>query len=557
MRTKVVPIEGGGYELRHDSTNELLGKGTRAECEALAVSLRVIMKAEVAKTKIAELGAPSTVDPLSYLSFDPGDDEGAEFASADQLVELGCGPMSDDVRLFTDEVRKLSATPLLDSNANEVPRTYREGFVLRPGTFVGMNGRRVKITRSDILEFAANHDPLYPPKIQIVHSDHPNLTLGYVAQVKVSGTSEADTRMHQLLEFRGRTAVDNMEAGLYRDLSVGLWRTPGAQRLKETSIVGDGAVGATGGEKARILPLDATPAAAPAALSTPTTTLTPAPTTKVTKTKGESIMGFFNQLFGAMVGQKRAEKKAAGEAVALSNGLTEADLDAVEAGKEEALTREKALAIADSLGFDKEGVGKLLLSLEADGVLKKPAAVAAVAPATPTPTLTPPATSPAGLGYLNNDGTINLSAFPPELQGFGAVMAAQQAEIVSLKTAAATATAEGLQAVNDRACNDLIGLGKITPADKPKVLAVLGKMDDGTRADYLRTLGLSAAQVQFGRQSIPETNAPESHPMSAKETNDLALDMLGLGGWTVEGGKLVDPHKDELEKKGRGFVPMA
>jgi hypothetical protein len=260
-------------------------------------------------------------------------------------------------------------------------------------------------------------------------------------------------------------------------------------------------------------------------------------------------MGFFSNLFGLSVKSARADKKAKGEAINLSGGVTEADLDKIEAGDESALTKEKALAVAESLGLDKEGVAKFLIAMEADGAFKpKPA------PA-PTPVATLGLGQLGAPGIMNADGSINLAAFPVEMQPMAALIGAQQAQISALTTQLSATTQAAQDDANTRAVNDLILMGKVTPANKDTMVTTLGKMDDGTRADFLRMMGMSEAEVKFGRMSLPDVQKPDNFAAQTPEQKTAAaLDMLASGGWGIENGKLVDPTRKQIEAQVRGVV---
>jgi hypothetical protein len=483
MRTRIVK-ENGAFNVYHDGTNTLLG--SRPDHEAakeFAATMRGLVKAEAAKVKIAELGDGGADSDLLILEF------GGEQS-----------PITADLRFFEDEIANLSASPLLDSNGNDVPRTYREGFVLRPGEFVDANGREVRITPDHIARIHRNHDPSYPPKIQLQHRGDPRDTQGYVPLTTVHGTGDA-TELHVALEFRGREAVDKAEAGLYRDLSAGInMRT---WTLEEVSVVGKGAVGATGGKRAQIK------------FSTNTNN-------GATPQKEQKPMSFLAKLWGAMVRDRRAEAATKNESITLAAGVTEADLAAMEKGEVAVLDRDKVLATAATLGLDEEGVKRFLLALEADGALS-------VAPATPTP----------------DPNQLDLSAVPPAVL---AMFKAQEAEIATLK-ASREADAIAARTSKHQGClASLMAAGKLPPSEEKPMLALFAKMEDAEVEMVLGRLGMQPAEIRFGRASMPDIAKPPTGTTTPEEASKEALLNLSAVGFKFEDGKIVDPSAPSLSR---------
>lgn len=500
MRTTIKPstTAPGKFELR-TATGALLGLCDSPEsARRLAVDLREQVKIEAAKMTVASLANGGG---------------GAEFVTLSMPATAEPFTLSD-VRVFADDMAAMLGEPLTDEHGNEIDRYHREGFVLRPGTFVAQNGVQCTFTPADLDEYAANHDPAYPPKIQLMHRDEPMETLGYVTAARTTGEGEGK-RLHVLFEFRGE-ACKQARAGLLRDISGGFYRRP-RQFIKEVSFVGRGAVGATGGEPARMLPLGA------GSGSTLPPTPTPAPGAKpVSKLenhqspKGDKAMNFWQRMFGAWLGRARDEKKAAGEAISLGAGLTEEDLNSLVSAETE-IDEEKARTAAVSLGLDPAEVGKLFAAMKVDGAFKT-----TVKPATT-------ATSTAAAALLGADVPESVKlAFEQ-----------QQAEIAELR-AERVAEKKASRAEEDaRDVRVLLKAGKILSKDVDRTVKFLASCSDEMKADFMEMHGSMPAELSLGRLAMSDLAVPPGVRKPEQVTAE-ARELMSLAGWKQnEKGEMV------------------
>lgn len=472
MRTRIIKQPDGKFALYNDDTGLMMKDGLASREAAKLEAKQRRSQAAIAKEALAAMSLPPEVtarlDNLQTVEL--------------VTVAFDCDELETSERLFTDEIEALEAEELLDEHGNVVLRAFREAFVLKPGTYQGVNGE-AKFTSADIAEVVANFNPADPPPIQINHSNDPRDTLGYVTNMRV-GTGD---RLHELQEYRGAYAVGLVRAGLLRKMSVGIYRKP-TNRMKETSAVLQGAVGGTGGEHARMLEfkpttpepekLDANNGGAPA----------------IQQQKEGAGMNFL-QMLGAWMSRMRATKKD----VKLS--MTDDELTKLADGSED-IDEAKVRAAALELGVSKEEIDKAFaLAAKADG---KPA---------PTPT---PAPTPAPIALAD----------PAAAQE----LAKRDTLIAQLQQRLDAADAEKLAERNETICDKLQEAGRLLPKDRDKTLRLLGKLDDEGKTDFLAMHNLDKPEILFGRKSLPELGKPGGQ--SEAEAASEADAMMSDGGYS-------------------------
>lgn len=493
MRTRIVK-DGGKYKLITHSGKELFAAGSRAEVVAEATRLRA--EARAGRGPLVALSAEGEGQ---------GDDDPSnpsQIAHLSATIDLASAP-GTVTPIMQDEVDRLSAIPLVDSDGNEIPRIFRESFILRPGTF---NGH--PFPAEDVRAYHANHAAKVRlghklPPIQVEHELGVSHKNGLVVSTAINDKPADGPHLHAILEYRGSRAVEAVEAGLWEHLS-GSFHT-GLKEILEVSVVEDPAVGHGGGEKARMLGHRRNE-------STPT----PNPQ-KLSKNEGDQTVkkGLLSRLLSGIFGG--ADSASTAKLSTKETNLVN-DIKAHKADLSDPATAALALKVAKASGVDLSAVEAVLeAAVEAEDDDANGSASTAATPTTST-------------ANLSND-------LGEKIMG---VIAGLSAKIDELQTAALSKDEKAADLADDQAITDLVKSGHVTPANKESSLAVLKSLrgDDGARAQFLAVLS-SKRVLNLGRETVDEGVEAKANTPTSNASEFMALAAESMGLTLDEKGKVV------------------